>query len=41
MKWLVFALVLVVVFFALWKYGFVDEFLGPWKGWADYIGYFQ
>jgi hypothetical protein len=40
-KWIVFLLVVAGVGFGLWKYGFFDEFMEPWKGWANYIGYFQ
>jgi hypothetical protein len=31
----------VAVILVLWYYGFLAEFFKPWKGWADYIGYFQ
>jgi len=41
MKWLKFLIVAVVVFGVLWKYGYVEEFLGPWAAWADFIGYFR
>ena len=41
MKWLVILLVVAVVGVALWKYGFVAEFLRPWEAWAKWIGYFR
>ena len=41
MKWLVFLLVLALIFLALWKFGFLEQFFGPWAGWAKFIGYFQ
>jgi hypothetical protein len=41
MKWVIFVLVVGVVGFALWRCGFIEEFLGPWAGWANFIGYFQ
>jgi hypothetical protein len=41
MKWISFAVVVVVVFVLLWKYGFIEKFLGPWAAWAKWIGYFQ
>ena len=41
MKWITFVLVVVVVFFVLWKFGYIEKFLGPWAAWANFIGYFQ
>jgi hypothetical protein len=41
MKWVIILLVAAVVAVVLWKYGFVEKFLGPWAGWAKWIGYFQ
>jgi hypothetical protein len=41
MKWVVLLLVVVVVFFGLWKYGYIEQFLGPWAAWANWIGYFS
>ncbi len=40
MKWLAFLVLVAVVAVALWKYGYVEEFLGPWWAWAKWIGYF-
>jgi hypothetical protein len=34
-------LIFVVIIVLLWKYGFVEKFLGPWASWAKFIGYFQ
>ena len=41
MKWLTILVVAVAVIIALAQFGFLDKFMGPWKGWANYIGYFQ
>jgi len=40
-KWVVLLLFIAAVFVALWKYGFIEEFLGPWAAWANWIGYFS
>ena len=40
MKWLVPVLLIAAALVALWKYGYVEEFLGPWAAWANWIGYF-
>jgi hypothetical protein len=41
MKGLVILVVAGAAILALWKYGFVEQFLGPWAAWAKWIGYFQ
>lgn len=41
MKWITFLLVIAVIGVVLWKYGFVEKFLGPWAAWSRWIGYFQ
>ena len=41
MKWILILLVTVGVAIVLWKYGFIEELLGPWAAWANFIGYFQ
>lgn len=41
MKWIVMLLFTAGVFFALWRYGYIEKFLGPWAAWAKWIGYFQ
>jgi hypothetical protein len=41
MKWLVFLLVIAAIGVVLWKFGFIEQFLGPWAAWAKWIGYFQ
>jgi hypothetical protein len=41
MKWLSLLLVIVLVAVGLWKFGLIQEFLKPWAGWANWIGYFQ
>ncbi len=40
MKWLSILLVAATIIVLLWKFGFVEEFLGPWAAWANWIGYF-
>jgi hypothetical protein len=40
-KWVALLVFIVVVFAALWYYGFIEQFLGPWKAWADWIGDFR
>jgi hypothetical protein len=40
-KWALIAFVTVAAIAALWKYGFIEEFLGPWAAWANFIGYFS
>ncbi|HSQ54739.1 MAG TPA: hypothetical protein VLM40_03260 [Gemmata sp.] len=40
MKWLMILLVVVIVVVVLWKYGFLEQLLGPWAAWAKFIGYF-
>jgi hypothetical protein len=41
MKWLTILVVAATIVVALAKVGFIDDFLGPWSAWANYIGYFQ
>ena len=40
MKLVLISLVAVAVAVVLWKYGFVERFLGPWAAWSNWIGYF-
>lgn len=41
MKWIMILLVTVGVALVLWKYGFIEKFLGPWAAWGKWIGYYQ
>jgi hypothetical protein len=41
MKWVVLLLLIVAVFVVLWKYGYVEQFLGPWAAWSNWIGYYS
>lgn len=41
MKWILILLIAAGVAIVLWKYGFIERFLGPWAAWAKWIGYFQ
>jgi hypothetical protein len=41
MKLVLISLVAVGVGVVLWKYGFIEKFLGPWAAWAKWIGYFN
>ena len=41
MKYVIILVVTAVVVAGLWASGFLDDFLGPWAAWANWIGYFQ
>jgi hypothetical protein len=48
--WILVSIIIICVFIALWQSGalektlgpgLVEKFLGPWKAWAKWIGYFE
>jgi hypothetical protein len=41
MKWAGIFVVAGFILMVLWYSGFIEEFLGPWAAWANFIGYFQ
>lgn len=41
MKWLTILVVAATAFLAAAKIGFLEDFLGPWAAWANWIGYFR
>jgi hypothetical protein len=40
-KYIIILVVATIAVVGLWTTGFLDDFLGPWKDWANFIGYFQ
>jgi hypothetical protein len=41
MKWVSILVVTAIAVGALWRYGFIEQVLGPWAAWAKWVGYFQ
>ena len=41
LKWPLFLLAVLGGLFALFRAGFFEKVLGPWAGWAKFIGYFD